>query len=281
LAGRLSPVLWNARHSGWRCALLVVGCLATGCATRPPAPPPAPFDGPGAWQASLDIAQQQWDAFGRQVVGYRIDAGGNEIQLIDPTGYTEDDRPVYDNMVAYWAATGEGDFDSWADCFAGWQRKCPWHLPWSAAFVSWVMAEAGMPADRFLPNENHWTYVREIVVRAGNPEAAFLPEPVDRYRPQPGDLICKTRGGAETPTFDALLADPDGPGEFLPMHCDLVVANRGSALIPNGFIEAIGGNVANSVSKSLIPSREGYLIPGRAGRWFVVLRNIYGAAPTV
>ncbi|MEX1109539.1 MAG: DUF2272 domain-containing protein [Dongiaceae bacterium] len=265
-----------------RCGMaggLLAILLLAGCAT--PVVPPVPFDGPHAWQRSIEIAEAEWTTFGEQVVAYRYDANGREIQLIDPTGYTEDDRPVYPSMVGYWNAVGEDGFDSWASCYAGWQRKCPWHLPWSAAFISWVMVEAGMPADRFVPNENHWTYVQNIVARAGDPGRAFLPEAVDRYRPQPGDLICKTRGGAETPDFDVLMKDPGGPGEFLPMHCDLVIANGGSRIIPDGFIEAIGGNVANSVSKSLIPSDKGYLIPGRVGAWFIILRNVYRAPPLV
>jgi hypothetical protein len=56
------------------------------------------------------------------------------------------------------------------------------------------------------------------------------------------------------------------------MHCDFVLANPG----PGGVLEGIGGNVANSVSKSLIPTEEGRLVAGRAGQWFIVLRNRFG-----
>jgi hypothetical protein len=259
--------------------VVTLAAVLGACVARPP--PEPPLDGPAAWRRSIEVALGEWRKFGGQVVHYRYDPAGVPTVVIDPVRRWEDDRGAYESVLSYWASVGEdpGSFDSWQSCFSGWQRKCPWHLPWSAAFVSYVMQEAGVPRRDFPRVAEHWAYVRFLIAHARSPGALFRPERVDAYRPEPGDLICKTRGGASPPDVDRLIADPDAFSGGLPMHCDIVVANRGGPLAPDGVIEAIGGNVMNSVSKSLIPSRGGYLVPGLAGRWFIILRNAYGAAP--
>jgi len=51
-------------------------------------------------------------------------------------------------------------------------------------------------------------------------------------------------------------------------HCDLVVKSDGRVL------EAIGGNVRNSVSKSILElDSEGRLQPVERRSWFIVLEN--------
>ncbi len=253
--------------------LLLAGLLAA-CAAPPPEPP---IDGPAVWRQTIAVAEREWQRFGGQIVRYETDAAGGRRTVIDPVRTWEDDRGAYDALVGYWAAVGEDptSFDSWSGCYARWERKCPWQLPWSAAFVSYVMREAGLPRGLFEPNANHWVYVRQSIWRAARPGAVFQPEPVEHYAPQPGDLICKTRAGVAAPAFDAVLRDPYLL-RGLPMHCDIVVANDGA---PDGIIEGIGGNVLNSVSKSLIPARDGRLVGGLAGRWFIILRNVHATPP--
>lgn len=259
--------------------LLVAALLLSACVARPPVEPPlTAAEGRAAWAKSIEVAIREWERFGGQVVHLRRDAEGNDYVAIEPVRSWEDSPVAYDPLLAYWAAVGEkpASFDSWQACYAGWKRKCPWQLPWSAAFISYVMQQAGFRADDFMPSAEHWEYVKAAIDRARRPGAVFFAESAERYAPQPGDLICKTRAGAQPPPFDELLADPDRFGDSLPMHCDLVVANHGSAAESDGLIEAIGGNVLNSVSKSLLPTHAGLLERGRSGQWFVILRNGYG-----
>lgn len=262
----------------WSCLIFVL-LMLMGCVTRPPAPPPlTPAEARAAWAKSIAVAIGEWEKFGGQIVHLRRDAEGHDYVAIEPVRSWEDSTVAYDPLIAYWAAVGEdpASFASWQACYSGWERKCPWQLPWSAAFISYVMQQAGFgPAD-FTSSAEHWEYVKAAIHRAERPGAIFLPESPARYAPQPGDLICKTRAGAKPPAFEPLLEDPDRFGGSLPMHCDLVIANHGSALAPDGLIEAIGGNVLNSVSKSLFPAHEGLIEPGRSGSWFVILRNAYG-----
>lgn len=259
--------------------LLLGGCVST----PQPTPPLTSEQGRAVWAKSIEVVLGEWQRFGGQVVHLRTDLDGNEVVAIDPVRRWEDARDAYEPLVAYWAAVGEDreSFDSWPVCASGWRMKCPWQLPWSAAFIAYVMQEAGLSAYDFPPSAEHWEYLKGLIKRAQMPVPVFVAEPIERYAPRAGDLICKTRAGANAPPFDELLADPDRFGGSLPMHCDLVIANNGSAEHPDGRIEAIGGNVMNSVSKSILPTQAGLLVRGRGGQWFVILRNVFGASAPV
>ena len=116
-------------------------------------------------------------------------------------------------------------------------------VPWSAAFISWDIQSAGVPRDLFCPDQRHTIYVERLVERA----------------PQVGDLICASRNGSGT-TLDNLNR---GAG-----HCDIVVEVRPGALA------AIGGNVGDSVTRSVFPlDANGFLSPISARPYFTVIEN--------
>jgi hypothetical protein len=229
--------------------VLLAGCVAPGVV------PPRRVLPPEQVKAELlRLADQEWRAFGGQIVRHEPDR-----IVVDPVGRrSEDDRAVYARMTGYWSAASEGGFSSYDDCLGSWQRvsarKCPWHLPWSAVFVSWLMLQSGVA--EFQPDASHAAYLQPILTGA---TAYLVPRSPAEYAPQPGDLMCITRGlGSATPSdWHALI------GQIVPMHCDLVTANGGDR------IEAIGGNVFNAVSKSIFPARGGLLDPS-AGRILIV-----------
>jgi len=221
----------------------------------------------------LAVAEREWHGFGGwrggQVVHYR----GDGSIAVDPVGQsTEDDRRVYERLTHYWAAIGEGGFSSYDTCAVAWTRpgekKCPWHLPWSAVFISYVMAQAGVPESEFKPDASHVDYLQGIVIRTmdGNP-GYFLAHDIADYAPKRGDLVCATRGVEVAADYRLLR------GQKYPMHCDLVIANRGDA------VEAIGGNVFNAVSKSIIAAKDGKLTRDTGRKWIVVVENRYPPAP--
>ncbi len=93
-----------------------------------------------------------------------------------------------------------------------------------------------------------------------------MPHTIREYKPKRGDLICAHRGvgfwgeADELPQPEAL--------ESAKLHCDIVVETDGRTL------QAIGGNVRNSVSKSILTlSPEGYLQPVPHRPWFLVIEN--------
>lgn len=223
--------------------LLVFVLSLTACAT---ALPPRRLAPENAVRANiLRLAEQEWRAFGGQIVRHAPD--GHEI--IDPVGAWEDERLGSALVTKYWHAVGldwtglDGD------------------KPWSAAFVSWVMAEAGVPADEMPASTTHAGYLRAAIAGAG--KGHWRAYPPAGYAPRPGDLICATRAGQTIAKFDVIPARAT-------LHCDIVVLAGG------GRLESIGGNVRNSVTKSVRRLGGGERLSGNADRhWFLVLANLY------
>lgn len=241
--------------------LALVGCVA------PPERGDAPQADEGTWlgarigarplpqpalkQRLLSLAEQEWVFFGRQEVVYRPDG-----ESIPRVGLWEDEDPEHIQRVnQYWRVVGRPDLSG---------RQC--ESPWSAAFISWLMGAAGVPSWQLIPAAAHRSYLAQIITSAQQPGRYFVPRSIETYRPEPGDLICASaeislggsRAGLITPrSLHTLRA-----------HCDLVVKREGRNL------EAIGGNVRNAVSRSLLElDEEGHLQPLARRPWFLVLEN--------
>ena len=98
-----------------------------------------------------------------------------------------------------------------------------------------------------------------MVERTRRSGAAFVPHRPQARAPQVGDLICASRQGSGT-TLDNLNR---GAG-----HCDIVVE-----LLP-GAVAAIGGNVGDSVSRSVFPLDGNEFLSPISGRpVFAVIEN--------
>lgn len=224
-------------------SLLFFALSLTACAT---ALPPRRLAPETAVRGNiLRLVEQEWRAFGGQVVRHAAD--GHEI--IDPVGAWEDERLGSALVTKYWRGIGR----DWTGLDGD--------KPWSAAFISWVMAEAGVPVDEMPASSTHAGYLRAAIDGAG--EGHWRAFPPDAYAPRPGDLICATRAGQTITKFDEVPAGAT-------LHCDIVV------LAEDGRLDSIGGNVRNSVTRSERRLGEGGRLSGNADRhWFLVLANLY------
>lgn len=211
--------------------------------------PPTP--NPALKRAIIDRAEQEWRFFGRQEILFK-----GAVESIPLVGDWEDDGPRQSNRVNdYWRAVGEDELDG-MDC----------RQPWSAAFTSWVMHHAGVPAHQFKPSSSHWTYMTEAIKSASRPGRYFVPRRLQDYSPEPGDLICAYRGPSRVVMVDGYVRPSSLIG--IKSHCDLVTAKQGRTL------EVIGGNVRNSVSKVRLElDRRGRLQPMPRRPWFLILQN--------
>jgi hypothetical protein len=244
-----------------RHAILPVLMMLAATACAPPTPPPKPAValqplGPcpaSAWKPEAPpptasaktsmvlLAVGEWARYGRQTITYPA-SGPSRTER---QGVQERDAP--ERIRDYWKSVGKPDLSGLND------------VPWSAAFISWDIESAGVPRDLFCPDARHTIYVERMVERARRPGAAFVPRHLNERAPQIGDLLCAARDGGGT-TLENL---DRGPG-----HCDIVVEIR------PGEVHAIGGNVADSVTRSVFPLDEsGFLPPISARRFFTVIEN--------
>ena len=67
-------------------------------------------------------------------------------------------------------------------------------MPWSAAFVSWVMREANVK-DKFFYSIRHSDYIIKSIKdrKSNNIKAGFIGYKLQEYSPDIGDLVCYTR----------------------------------------------------------------------------------------
>ena len=247
-----------------RYAVLVLLVLMAGCTSAPaPAPPPAvksaadlPPLGPcpaSSWKpealpptasakvSMVLLAVGEWAHYGRQTVVHSAD----QPPRTEQAGVKEREAP--ERIHDYWTSVDRPD------------RSGLDNVPWSAAFISWDIASAGVPRELFCPNSVHTIYVERMVERARRPGAAFIAHRPSERAPQVGDLICASRAGSGT-TLDNLNR---GAG-----HCDIVVEVKPS------WVAAIGGNVADSVSRSVFPlDGNGFLSPISGRPVFTVIEN--------
>jgi hypothetical protein len=187
------------------------------------------------------LAVGEWARFGREVILYSSDAPPRK----QSHGVKEREAPQ--RIQDYWASVGHPERSGLDD------------VPWSAAFISWNVQSAGVPREQFCPSQTHTIYVEHLVERAKLPGAALIPRWPDQRRPEVGDLICASRNGSGA-SLDNLNR---GAG-----HCDLVVVVR------PGAVEAIGGNVDDTVSRSIFPlDGNGFLSPIAGRPVFTVVEN--------
>ena len=188
----------------------------------------------------LQIARQEWEFFGKQTIG--------KDGKVSHPGHKETDEGYWQRVGLYWR---NGVFQN----FTGKDTD----EAWSAAFMSYVMREAGL-GGRFTYSDWHAHYINQAIDGRAeqDPNCAFYGYRLNERAPQVGDLVCYRR--AEGISFD-------NRPETYPSHTDLVVAVR------PGEIDVIGGNVQDSVTmKTLATDAKGYLADTNQ-HWFAVLGN--------
>ena len=201
----------------------------------------------------VDVAVQEWAFFGFRVVDQAIDTSGSRRRGPRP-GAAEAIR-VAASIAGYWAVTPEGTWiverqnDRWSGRGGVGAR---WNAPWSAAFVSWVMCEAGLGSThQFQRAVAHHSYIDQAIrARDGRAsQAAFTAYDAGERDIEPGDLVCSSR----RPVYRTLAERRRQLGVGARSHCDIVVGVDEAG----GRILAIGGNVRGTVALKLFPATRG------------------------
>ena len=199
----------------------------------------------------VDIAVQEWAFFG--------------FSVADQTGPPPPPRPrsffrrpwmdpseserVAASIAGYWSVTPDGGWilqrqnDFWKGPLGVGER---WRDPWSAAFISWTVCEAGVgDSSAFRRSINHRTYIDQAIRArdAGSESTAYVAYDIGEREIAPGDLLCSARRHGYRNLQDRRRHLGDGART----HCDFVVhidANQDRIL-------TIGGNVLGRVSLKL------------------------------
>ena len=226
--------------------------------------------GPTHWarRRIVDIAVQEWAVFGFQTIDARpVEArrlpDGVVADAVNPLrpaprnvrhmlrlGAWESDPDLDATIAGYWSATSDGPAildrqnRQWR---GGGDGPVDWVQPWSAAFISWVMCEAGLgdPA-QFARDISHRVYIDQAIrARDGAASgAAFTAFDAGEQPIEPGDLLCNSRGGVN---YRSLADRRSDMGDYAPAHCDIVVR------VDADRINVIGGNVVQGVSLTILP----------------------------
>lgn len=225
----------------------------------------------------VDIAIQEWAFFGFPVLdrlnGARLLPGAalrsGQISFENttrraPTPTPAEGARVASTIAGYWAVTPEGpgivetQKRRWRDQGPGTR----WNSPWSAAFISWVMCEAGLGTeDRFERAIAHRTYIDQAIrARDGRePEAGYVAYDIGERPVEPGDMLCTGR----RPSYANLAERRAQMGLGASSHCDIVVEVDAD----EERILAVGGNVLRAVSLKVLPARRaesGEVFPRRS-----------------
>tara|TARA_R110000850_G_scaffold87677_1_gene188473 strand:+ start:46 stop:723 length:678 start_codon:yes stop_codon:yes gene_type:complete len=185
-------------------------------------------------------AKQEWKDWGEQTVNVHnqtIKSGGQENEA----GYS-------DRVKTYWKEGTGLNYD-------GTDRD----VAWSATWISFIWKKAGA-GTKFKYSPSHSEYIRDSISnrKANNFSKPFIGLRVSEYAPEVGDMVCYSREGRSD------LYNETGAYKS---HCDIVVKKG------RNFIEVIGGNVGQSVTKKiLVTDDNGYLIDNNSD-WFTIIKS--------
>lgn len=136
-------------------------------------------------------------------------------------------------------------------------------VPWSAAFISWVVRQAGAGYGAFKFADAHSRFVHDAIQARllGRDDRPFWGYRINQQKPAVGDIVARNRGGN---AFSYDFAERNSGYES---HSDVVVEAR------PGMIRVIGGNVGNTVSLSTFSGgdnlqeydldADGFILPGQ------------------
>ena len=191
-----------------------------------------------------------------------------ELAFFDNGKLKEADAAVWERVGTFWSALGLPYHGRSKVTLKNGKVVNP---AWSAAFISWTIAEQDIGAGRFRGAQAHWRYVADLFEGRFDDPLFEVKDP-NSYAPQPGDLVHYGREWASQ--FDLVAAKEhvqiDG---FYPSHSDFVVEVNEA----KDEILTVGGNVGNSVGKKRYKTNKvGTLLPreknGNENPWIAVLR---------
>ena len=194
----------------------------------------------------VEAASDEWEFFGRSY----INRDGTSHR-----GRLEYEDGAYLRVNDYWQVVHRLYKPQYGHLTG---RDRDWY--WSAAFISYCMDAAGA-GNSFSYSASHATYVNEAIRAAdrNDKSAIYFAHAKSRYSLKPGDLVAYWRGKTKVTIDNARKIG------WYSGHCDIVTA------VGDRFVEVIGGNVMNSVTKKQLRTNSAGNLTDTGHNWFVVL----------
>jgi hypothetical protein len=165
----------------------------------------------------------------------------------------EDDEPLRTQIKAYWAAVG--------------LPPQPVSTPWSAAFVSWCVKQAGATAAEFKFAPAHSKFVKKAIENAAAGVGVFHGVDAATAKPEVGDIIQNNRGGS-TFTFAHAKAH-----DSYQSHSAIVVETGTDTL--GRYALTIGGNESDSVRRVRVALKpDGTIKPRTNNPYIAVIKTL-------
>lgn len=247
---------WCVMKLGRLCCVGMLGVLLAACAVVPTkwqAPAPMEFAPDMTTPARIALVamgeHQAWHAPFIDKEGRLRRYGATEAEH----QRLADGMLAWQRVMSYWQKSGALatlPSPQQARCVSGLDSRhntCRYFTTdaaWSAAFVSYVMTQAKV-AD-FHPSARHFDYI----ARAHHKQGAYRLQDPATTKAAVGDMLCYLRKQEHIVGHARLLHYLDNHRQWLPAHCDIVVA------INDGEAWLVGGNVINTVMLRKLPVDE-------------------------
>jgi len=199
---------------------------------------------------------------GRPEVESLLRAALDEWLRFDKGRADEKADPYYKYVREMWAAIGE-PYDGRSRYPSGEE------VPWSAAFISWIVRKAGLAYAKFQFASSHSVFVNNAIkARVTNrPDKPFWGYRITEQKPEIGDIIQRNRGSG---SFTYSYAENHSNYSS---HSDIVVE------VTPDVVRVVGGNVSDTVAmggdlQEYELDAEGFIKPNQ--RVIALLKNRAG-----
>jgi hypothetical protein len=243
----------------------------------------------------LTIGEPVADLGEAGTAGWRSVSIGGEEGVVHANYLRSPTRAAVENLVratiAEWIRFKKGQADEasdpyflyvrdmWAALGEPWDRRSRYpggqEVPWSAAFISWVVRQAGPDYSRFKFSSSHSVFVNNAIKARviGDTSKPFWGYRIAEEKPEIGDIIQRNRGQGD---FSFSYAENHAQYES---HSDIVVE------VTPDVVRVMGGNVGDTVSMREFTAsgdnlqeynldQNGFIKPGQ--RVIAVLKNRAG-----
>jgi len=194
----------------------------------------------------ISIAKDEWEFFG---------FSRKNLDGTTHVGRVEYQDGVYTRINDYWKLVHKKYKPKYGHLTGkdrGW--------PWSAAFVSFCMDDAGAGSSfRYSAGHAHYINASIRAMNANDTKAIYRAHKKADYTLKEGDIVAYWWGDTKISIANALKVG------WYNSHCDIVTE------VGDNYVKVIGGNVMHSVTQKNLRTNDAGELTDTSEKWFVVM----------